>query len=134
MSATGPWEHVVSHIVMNCPEYHWLLEEYRDPHGRQMLFAHIRVFKFTPALLKRMRETYATFRKCVIAPLYTLGEVDDDKFEKFVALFGFKYLTDVVCVNGEKRRLFISLGNQEQEHGQPVPVLERRLADEQQLQ
>lgn len=47
------------------------------------------------------------FRKCVTVPVFTLGIVDDDKFERFVRSFGYRPFETVTCENGEQRRLFI---------------------------
>jgi hypothetical protein len=110
------WQHVATHIVVNCPEYRWELDEHRDPQGNQMMLAHISVFQFPPSLLKRMRETYLLFRQHVACPIFAVaGEIDDDKWERFISHFDFKYLTDVVCENGQKRRLFVSYPSNKQE-------------------
>jgi hypothetical protein len=115
------WTHVANHTLVNCPEYLWELDEYCGPNDEQMLFAHIKILRITPSLLKRMRETYRQFRHYVQAPLFAVGETDDDKWERFISYFGFKYLQDVICVNGEKRRLFVSLNKEQKEHGVILP-------------
>jgi hypothetical protein len=109
------WQHVATHILVNCPEYRWELEEHRDPDDNQMMFAHITVHKLAPGLLKRMKETYRLFRQHVSCPLYAVaGSLDDAKWARFISHFDFQFLNNVVCENGEKRRLFVSFKKQEQ--------------------
>jgi hypothetical protein len=105
------WEHIAVHTPISCPEFRWDLDEYRGPNGEQMLFAHIAVHKISPGLLKRMKNVYRIFREHVSAPLFAVGQEDDPKWEAFIAHFGFKYLTDVVCNNGAHRRMFMSVKN-----------------------
>jgi hypothetical protein len=104
------WQHIATHIPVNRPEYRWELDEYRNDADEQMMFAHLTVFKLTPSLIKQMLATWRLFREHVQCPLFAIGEVDDDKWSRFVSLFGFKFLMEVVCENGQHRRMFISHG------------------------
>lgn len=81
-----------------------------DEHKRgqdTFLLLHLRFTQWTPQVFKRFIAHWWLLRSCVTAPLFALGEVDDDKWERFVTRFGFKYLRTVKCENGETRRLFI---------------------------
>src|SRR5271166_1028057 len=111
------WEHVAVHTPVNCPEYRWDLDEYRNERDEQMIFAHLAVFSLHPSLIKRMLETWRLFRQHVTCPIFAVGEVDDDKWERFIKLFHFQYLQDVVCNNGEPRRMFVSY-SKNNNHGQ----------------
>ena len=100
------WHEITTHVVRDIPEYRFALEEWRNG-DRQMVFVHMNVREWTKAALKQMLHEFKIFRKCVTCPLYAVaGEDAGDKWEDFVALFGFSYLTDVICNNGESRRLF----------------------------
>lgn len=63
--------------------------------------------------MRRMRDVFAAFRAVVACPLFAIGEEDSPKWERFISHFGFRYLTDVICENGERRRLFVNYKNNE---------------------
>jgi hypothetical protein len=116
------WQKVASYRVTDCPEYLWELDEHRGPSGEQMMFAHLKVRKWSKSTLALMRERFRQFRECVSTPLYAIGDVEDAKYVKFLRHFGFEPLTEVICENGERRRLFISFTkekevNVEHQHG-----------------
>lgn len=94
------------HALVVNDEYAFHLDEYRRGQDTCLLL-HLRFTKWTPSVFKRFNAHWRTLRQCVTAPLFALGEVDDDKWERFVTRFGFTYLETVKCANGESRRLFI---------------------------
>lgn len=94
------------HALVVNDEYALHLDEYQRGQD-QVLLLHLRFTKWTPSVLKRFTSHWRALRCCVAAPLFALGEVDDDKWERFVTRFGFTYLETVKCANGESRRLFI---------------------------
>jgi hypothetical protein len=75
--------------------------------GDQLLIAHVRVVRWSPSVRKQCHEVWRAFRQCVTCPVFTLGQVDDKKFERFVRSFGYQPFQTVTCLNGEQRRLFI---------------------------
>jgi hypothetical protein len=87
-----------------------------------MLFAHITIKQFHPSLLRRMQNEWQLFRQHVTAPIFAVGEVDDDKWERFISRFDFKYQQHVICENGQRRRLFVSfaINKQEEKHERAV--------------
>lgn len=102
----GNFQHVHFHKVLLNDEYELHIDEYvRDED--QFLLLHLRFLKWTPSVFKRFSAHWRALRSCVAAPLFALGECDDDKWQRFVTRFGFKYLHTVICENGESRRLFI---------------------------
>ncbi len=102
------WRMVRADIAHECPEYRFELETHEDDAGHQMVFVHMRVYKWSKSTLKKIIHMWSIFRRCVPVVVYATAEVDDDKWEQFVKLFGFQFLSDVVCENGEKRRLFVN--------------------------
>ncbi len=46
--------------------------------------AHLRVFRWSPSVLKSLLKNWSLLRQCVKAPLFALAEVDDDKWARFV--------------------------------------------------
>jgi capsular polysaccharide biosynthesis protein len=57
--------------------------EKRDTQITQNL-AHLRVFRWSPSVLKSLLKNWSLLRQCVKAPLFALAEVDDDKWARFV--------------------------------------------------
>lgn len=103
------FERAARHVILDYPEYRFEIDEHRRG-SDQLLQAHLRIFRFTPSVLKRIRREWKLFRTCVTAPLIAWGEDDDEKWEHFVTSLGFKPLgQDVVCNNGACRRIFIHL-------------------------
>jgi hypothetical protein len=89
-------------------------EVYLDEHRRGQdvfLLVHVRFLRWSPTTFKRLLANMKLLREHVSAPLFALGDVDDDKYERFVTRVGFKFHTHVLCNNGERRRLFIHLGS-----------------------
>jgi hypothetical protein len=94
------------HDALTDADYCFEIDEYRRGPD-QMLLAHLRVFRWSPSVLKSLLKHWAQLRQCVKAPLFASGEVDDDKWRRFVTLLGFEPLEHVKCENGETRLLFI---------------------------
>lgn len=105
------WTLVSEQKLIDCPEYLFELEEYRCGE-KQMVFVHLHVWKWSKGLLKRLQDVFAKFRECVPGPIFTAGTHDDDKFLRFVSLFGWKPFTTIPCTDGKTRRLFIHIKNQ----------------------
>jgi len=76
--------------------------------GQKMVMVHMDVWYFSPSVLKKMKKQWAVFRKSMRCPLFAMGETDDAKFERYVSLFGFQYLTNIPCTDGKVRRLFVN--------------------------
>jgi hypothetical protein len=109
---TDDWKSIRTDVVLDHPEYKASLEEFRDSSGRQMVFVHLYVFApWTKALLQRFRSEWTLFRKHVTCPLFACADVDDEKWAKFVSLFGFKPLSEAICTDGKRRRIFWHQGN-----------------------
>lgn len=102
------WKSAGSWIALETPEYIFEVEEWRRGED-QMVFVHLLVLKWNLTALKRMVHAFSVFRECVTVPVYACGEVDDAKWRAFVALFGFKPLTEVECTDGKRRRLYIHI-------------------------
>jgi hypothetical protein len=100
------FEFVCSHRALTSDHYWFDLDEYRRGQDT-FLLAHLRFDRFTPSIMRRVLREWSVFRKCVTAPLFALGEVDDEKWARFVSLLGFRFHQQVHCINGATRRLFI---------------------------
>lgn len=105
---TDDFEFVTRHRVRTTDDWWFEIDEYKRGQ-EQFLLAHIRVAKWSLSALKRMAREWKLFRSVVKAPLYACAEEDTDKWERFVSRFGFRFLCNIVCNNGEERRLFISI-------------------------
>jgi hypothetical protein len=102
------WKKLTEWCVLECPVYSFTLDEYGRGADR-MVFAHLAVHKWSLSGLKQIIHDFTVFRQHVVCPLYAVALVDDEKWSAFVGLLGFKFLTNVLCENGEQRRLFVSL-------------------------
>lgn len=97
---------VQRHDVLTRPEYWLEIDEYRRGDD-QFLLAHFRFAKWSPSIFKRALAEWQLFRQHVKAPLFCIGEKDDDTFLHFVTRVGYRLLRNVICENGIERRLFI---------------------------
>ncbi|UGA46791.1 hypothetical protein HU230_0012410 [Bradyrhizobium quebecense] len=102
----GDFARAAAHEVLGTDEYAIHIEDFRRGQDTFLLL-HLRFTRWTPSVFKRFIAHWTLLRQCVTAPLFALGEVDDDKWERFVTRFGFRFLQTVKCENGETRRLFI---------------------------
>ena len=91
-------------------DYDTWIETQELESGQTLNFFHCEVFYWRPSTLKRMITQWRIFRTHVPQALFCQGEVDDEKWAKFIHHFGFKYLTTVPCTDGKERRIFISGG------------------------
>lgn len=97
---------VTRHRLYTSDDFWFEVDEYGRV-GDQLLIVHLHVERWSPSVCKECHRIWDAFRSCVTAPVFTLGIVDDDKFERFVRSFGYQPFQTVACLNGEKRRLFI---------------------------
>jgi hypothetical protein len=104
---TTDFEFVARHPVRVTDGWLFEIDEYKRGE-EQFLLAHFRFHKWSLSALKQITREWKLFRQCVPAPLYACAEEDDDKWERFVSRFGFRFLCNTVCNNGEHRRLFVS--------------------------
>jgi hypothetical protein len=100
------FKRVTRHRLYTTDDFWFEVDEY-ERGGDQLLIAHVRVIRWSPSVRKHCHQVWDAFRRCVTAPIFTLGIVDDKKFERFVRSFGYQPFQTVRCENGELRRLFI---------------------------
>lgn len=96
--------------VLNKPAYFACIEEFRRGKD-QMVFGHLTVHKWTPSVFKMLLKDWKLFRECVTCPIYAVSEDGTQKFSKFISALGFRFLTNVICENGEHRPLFVHTNN-----------------------
>ena len=66
-----------------------------------MTFVHLDVTHFSPAVFKKIKETFDFYRPNFPEIIYTQPSEYDAKFHKFMTRFGFKLLSDGVDPNGQ---------------------------------
>jgi hypothetical protein len=89
--------HFATHRVLDYPEYRFEIDEYQEP---SVMLVHLRIWKFSPSILKRILSEFSAFRYVATFPLYALGNPDDAKWVRFISLLGFK-------PSGKHKSLFI---------------------------
>lgn len=105
------FEFFAEHELSKWPEYQSVLHELRDENNNQMLTIHMDVnpLRFSPGVMKRMKAEFATLRECTDAPIFAFEDKPDDaKWQRYVSLMGFEYLSRVECTDGLSRRCFVS--------------------------
>lgn len=109
--ASKDFAFVTRHRLHTTDSFWFEVDEYLRPRddaaGDQLLMAHVRVVRWSPSVRKEIFRVWEAFRACVTIPVFAIGEVDDDKFERFMRLLGFEPFQSIICENGEHRRLFI---------------------------
>lgn len=76
-----------------------------------MVFVHLYVWQgWSLSLLKRLRHEWAVLRKHVTGPLFCCADTEDGKWVKFVTLFGWQPLLEAICINGERRNIYLHQG------------------------
>jgi hypothetical protein len=100
------FELVKRHRLYTSDDFWFEVDEYSRL-GDQLLIAHVRIVRWSPAVRRECHRVWNAFRACVTQPIFTLGIEDDKKFERFVRSFGYRPFHNVTCENGETRRLFI---------------------------
>jgi hypothetical protein len=111
------FEFVARHEMRRTDDYLVEFDEYRRPtDDALMLIAHIRVFRWAPSVLKRMRREWDQFRTICKADVYASPAVDEPKWHKMVRAVGFKPLTTVRCLDGLERPMYINRISDGHEH------------------
>lgn len=103
------FEEFAQHTVRRTDDYLFEFEEYRRPtDDAQMLIAHIRVFRWSPSVLKQMKQEWELLRSVIRSDIYATPPEDTPLWRKFVETFGFTYFRQVICNDGLPRPLYIS--------------------------
>lgn len=93
--------------IIDKDEYYFAIDELKR-NDDQMIFVHLLVYEHTPSIYKEILRNWKLFRECVTCPLFAVAGIKDTvKWEKFVSRLGFQFHMNVVCENGEERRLFV---------------------------
>jgi hypothetical protein len=74
-----------------------------------VMFVHMDVFYFNATTLRRAHEAHNVLRPHLPPVIMCIGEEDDEKFEKFIARFGWRHFGGSPCSDGKYRRLFAHL-------------------------
>lgn len=100
--------YVASHVIRDTPDYIFEIDEYQNGAERFYL-THIAFTNFSPSILKRILREWKLFRSIVDAPLFAVRDIEDLKWLRFISRLGFKPHSEIDWLNGERRRLFIHL-------------------------
>jgi hypothetical protein len=95
------------HVAHDTDYCTFVLHEYRDAAGAQMLLAHLLVHQRSLSALRRIKHDWAVFRSIVTAPLFASPMSDDPQWHRFVTLMGWRPHSAVLCHDGIERPLYI---------------------------
>lgn len=98
-------------VVLDEPEYTFSYSVRDLGEDRYMTMIHIDVYYLSPSVMRDMIAKWRIFRTIHPNIVFAQGDKDDEKFERFVKKFGFSYLGDCPCTDGQNRRLFINYGS-----------------------
>ena len=77
--------------------------------GKLLYFAHVYIWDFKPSTLRRIKEQWQARRSQMPRILFAQGDVTDDKWVRWVRMFGFRPLIDnVPCNDGETRHIYVN--------------------------
>jgi hypothetical protein len=85
--------------------------------GQLCYFAHVYIWSFSPSTLRRIKEQWQAKRPLMPRILMAQGDVTDDKWVRWVRMFGFHPLIEnVPCTDGELRNIYVNFFRK-QHHG-----------------
>ncbi len=76
--------------------------------GTLMTFVHMEVFEPTASVIKRLLKMWPDVRSKLPPFIFCTGHVDDDKFHRFVTLFGWLPISATPCSDGKTRRIYVN--------------------------
>lgn len=76
-----------------------------------MFIIHAVLHKWTPRVLRRLQREWPAFRSKFTDDIYATAKVEDTNWRKFVELFGFKPLIEVLTVSDGPRLMYIHRTN-----------------------
>ena len=83
------------------------IDVYGNEGGERMYLAHLRVLRWSPSTLRKIKYDWAVFRKAVTVPLFASPMHDDARWVKFVTMMGWRPHSTVLCQDGITRPLYI---------------------------
>lgn len=89
------------------------IDVYGNEGDERMYLAHLRVLRWSPSTLRKIKSDWAVFRQFVTVPLFALPmlspeEASYEKWARFVKKLGWKPThIQVLCADGLERPLFI---------------------------
>jgi hypothetical protein len=97
-------------VLWDEPEYTASYHTVDLGEGRVMTFFHLDVYFLNHKILQQMQEQWRLFRETVPCVLFTLPDDGSPAWERLVEMFGFQYLRDVGCTDGNTRKLYVNYG------------------------
>lgn len=94
--------------ILSEPEFDVHTNLVQPTPGTLMTFVHVDVFVTSPSVIKRLLKLWPDVRSKLPPIIFCTGHVDDDKFDRFVTLFGWLPLSDTPCSDGNTRRIYVN--------------------------
>lgn len=91
------------------PSYVVSLERYNG-----LTWIHCIVEKWTPTIRRQLSQDFESLVYLHDDPIYAIHEIGDTKHEKFLALFKFQYLQNIIGSDNNERQIYIRSKSWEQ--------------------
>lgn len=83
------------------------LTAYEIEPGVLMHFVHLDVYEWSASALKRLLRIWPQLRATLPPIVFCHGHTDDEKFHRFVSLFGWQQIHYTPCSDGVTRRIYV---------------------------
>lgn len=107
---TPDYEESERQIVWDVPEWTASVHTARLEGGIDMTFFHLDVYYLSHSILKDMLAAWKQYRATLPERLFTMADADTPALDRLRERFGFRYLTNIPCSDGNTRRLYVHFG------------------------
>lgn len=77
--------------------------------GPYQYFIHLNVYKTSPSAIRDMKRLWEPIRQQLPPIIYALPRTDDEKYERFMRMYGWEPGRSIACRDGITRRLFLNI-------------------------
>lgn len=110
-SSSGAYGQTIKYprvTILSEPAFEVQMNFLQPKPGVLMTFVHVEVFEPSPSVIKRLLALWPEVRSKLPPLVFCSGHVDDDKFHRFVTLFGWLPISSTPCSDGNTRRIYVN--------------------------
>lgn len=94
--------------ILSAPEYDISIQYQQPAPGVLMTFVHVDIYRSTAGTIKSLLAQWPAVRQKLPPLIFCHGHTDDDKFHRFVTLFGWELISYTPCSDGNTRRIYVN--------------------------